>query len=135
MINEKIISIKKIGRRKTIDIEVSGNHYFFANGILSHNSNSDVGLEDTAESFGLPATADLMFALTTSEELESLGQIACKQLKNRYNDATVHRRFVLGIDRSRMRLFDADPDQQTLVDDLPVMDRGDSTLFEDFKIE
>ena len=68
---------------------------------------SDIGLEDTSESFGLPATADLMFALISTEELEDLGQIAVKQLKNRYNDPTIHKRFVLNIDRAKMRLSDA----------------------------
>jgi hypothetical protein len=71
-------------------------------------SNSDVGLEDTSESFGLPATADLMFALISNEELEAVNQIAVKQLKNRYNDVNVNKRFVIGIDRSRMRLMDLD---------------------------
>jgi hypothetical protein len=70
-------------------------------------SNSDVGLEDTSESFGLPATADLMFALISNEELD-----AVKQLKNRYNDPTINKRFVIGIDRARMRLFDVEADQQ-----------------------
>jgi archaellum biogenesis ATPase FlaH len=69
-------------------------------------SNSDVGLEDTSESFGLPATADLMFALISNEELDALNQIAVKQLKNRYNDVNMNKRFVIGIDRSKMRLFD-----------------------------
>ena len=69
-------------------------------------SNSDIGLEDTSESFGLPATADLMFALISTEELEQQGQFMVKQLKNRYNDPTLHKRFVIGVDRSKMRLFD-----------------------------
>ena len=69
-------------------------------------SNSDVGLEDTSESFGLPATADLMFALISNEELDALNQIAVKQLKNRYNDPTANKRFVIGIDRAKMRLYD-----------------------------
>ena len=73
--------------------------------------NSDVGLEDTSESFGLPATADLMIALIATEELEQMGQIAVKQLKNRYNDPTFHKRFVIGVDRAKMRLFDADDSQ------------------------
>jgi hypothetical protein len=68
--------------------------------------NSDVELTDTSESFGLPATADLMFALISTEELEGLGQIMVKQLKNRYNDPTVFKRFVVGIDRAKMRLYD-----------------------------
>jgi replicative DNA helicase len=75
-------------------------------------SNSDVGLEDTAESFGLPATADLMFALISNEELDALNQIAVKQLKNRYNDPTSNKRFVIGIDRAKMRLFDVTLEQQ-----------------------
>ena len=88
-------------------------------------SNSDVGLEDTSESFGLPATADFMFALISSEELESLSQIMVKQLKNRYSDPGSNRRFVLGIDRSKMRLYDVEQSgQDGLVDDRPVMDKG-----------
>ena len=90
----------------------------------SEYSNSDVGLEDTSESFGLPATADFMFALTTSEELEELGQIMVKQLKNRYNDPSVNRRFVLGVDRSKMRLYDVEQSaQDDVMDDRPVMDK------------
>ena len=73
---------------------------------------SDVGLEDTCESFGLPATADLMFALISNEELDELNQIAVKQLKNRYNDLTVNKRFVIGIDRAKMRLFDIKVSEQ-----------------------
>ena len=75
-------------------------------------SNSDVGLEDTAESFGLPATADLMFALISNEELDALNQIAVKQLKNRYNDPTANKRFVIGVDRAKMRLFDVKLSEQ-----------------------
>ena len=87
-------------------------------------SNSDVGLEDTSESFGLPATADLMFALITSEELERVGQLMVKQLKNRYNDPTSYRRFVVGVDRSKMRLYDIEENKQTLTDDTPVFDKA-----------
>jgi len=75
-------------------------------------SNSDIGLEDTSESFGLPATADLMFALISNEELDELNQIAVKQLKNRYNDPTTNKRFVVGIDRAKMRLYDVEDGQQ-----------------------
>jgi archaellum biogenesis ATPase FlaH len=78
-------------------------------------SNSDVSLTDTSESFGLPATADLMFALISNEELESMDQIMVKQLKNRYNDPTTHRKFVVGIDRAKMRLYDV---EQTAQDDI-----------------
>ena len=73
---------------------------------------SDVELTDTSESFGLPATADLMFALISTEELESLGQIMVKQLKNRYNDPTMNKRFVVGIDRAKMRLYDVEQSAQ-----------------------
>ena len=76
---------------------------------------SDVGLEDTSESFGLPATADFMFALISSEELEEKNQIMVKQLKNRYNDPTVNRKFIIGVDRSKMRLYDV---EQTAEEDL-----------------
>ena len=75
-------------------------------------SNSDVDLTDTSESFGLPATADLMFALISSEDLENLGQIMVKQLKNRYNDPTMNKRFVIGIDRAKMRLYDCEQSAQ-----------------------
>ena len=97
-------------------------------------SNTDVGLEDTSESFGLPATADLMFALISSEELEERNQIAVNQLKNRYNDPTINKRFVVGIDRAKMRLHDLEESEQTdLVDsnqkedtfNEPVFDRTD----------
>jgi hypothetical protein len=74
--------------------------------------NSDVELTDTSESFGLPATADLMFALISTEELEQLNQIMIKQLKNRYNDPTLYKRFVVGIDRAKMRLYDAEQSAQ-----------------------
>lgn len=75
-------------------------------------TSSDPGLEDTSESFGLPATADLMFALISSEELEELGQIMVKQLKNRYSDPTMYKRFTLGIDRAKMRLYDVEQSGQ-----------------------
>ena len=84
--------------------------------------NSDIGLEDTSESFGLPATADFMFGLISTEELESLGQLMIKQLKNRWGDLNTLKRFVVGIDRSKMRLFDVEESAQTLVSDTPVFD-------------
>ena len=80
---------------------------------------SDVELTDTSESFGLPATADLMFALISTEELEGLNQILVKQLKNRYNDPTMNKRFVIGIDRAKMRLYDCEQSaQEELVDNV-----------------
>jgi replicative DNA helicase len=87
-------------------------------------SNSDMGLEDTSESFGLPATADFMFGLISTEELESLGQLMVKQLKNRWGDTNYLKRFVVGIDRAKMRLFDAEDDAQDLMDDTPTMDKS-----------
>jgi len=75
-------------------------------------TNSDPGLEDTSESFGLPATADFMFALITNEELEGLNQILVKQLKNRYSDPNMYKRFVIGIDRSKMKLYDVEESAQ-----------------------
>jgi archaellum biogenesis ATPase FlaH len=111
-------------------------------------TSSDVGLEDTSESFGLPATADFMFAAISNEELESLGQLLIKQLKNRYNDPGLHRRFVVGVDRSRMKLYDVEQNAQNNIGpdiaDKPVMDntefgeglkreRVDKSIFESWK--
>ncbi len=90
--------------------------------------NSDVELTDTSESFGLPATADLMFALISTEELEQLGQIMVKQLKNRYNDPTIYKRFVIGIDRDKMRLYDC---EQKAQDD--IIDSGHEDEYEEKK--
>jgi len=119
MMLKKILKIEELDERELIDIEVSGNHLFYANAILTHNTSSDVELTDTSESFGLPATADLMFALISTEDLEGLGQILVKQLKNRYNDPTIHKRFVVGIDRAKMRLYDC---EQSAQDD--ILDNG-----------
>jgi hypothetical protein len=126
--NEIITNIEELDYRETKDIEVSGNHYFFANGILTHNSNSDPGLEDTSESFGLPATADFMFALVTNEELEALNQILVKQLKNRYGDPNLYKRFVLGVDRSKMRLYDVEESAQQDIADAGIPDKPINTF-------
>jgi len=83
---------------------------------------SDVDLTDTSESFGLPATADLMFALISTDELEGMGQIMVKQLKNRYNDPTVNKRFIIGIDRAKMRLYDCEQNAQE-----DIIDSGQDT--------
>jgi replicative DNA helicase len=80
-------------------------------------ANSDIDLTDTSESFGLPATADLMFALINTEELEGLNQIMVKQLKNRYNDPGVNKRFVIGVDRSKMKLYDCEQTAQQNIQD------------------
>ncbi len=87
---------------------------------------SDIDLTDTSESFGLPATADFMFALISTEELENLNQIMVKQLKNRYNDPTMHKRFVVGIDRAKMRLYDVEENAQS-----DIVDSGQEYDFEE----
>jgi replicative DNA helicase len=92
----------------------------------SGSTNSDPDLTDTSESFGLPATADLMFALISTEELEQLGQIMVKQLKNRYNDPTTNKRFVVGIDRSKMRLYDVEQSAQS-----DILDSGKDEEYND----
>ena len=107
-------------------------------------TSSDPGLEDTSESFGLPATADLMFALISSEDLEEMGQMMVKQLKNRYNDPTYYKRFTIGVDRAKMKLYDAEPSAQAeiadtgQVDDKPLNSFGNRESkfnnFEGFKV-
>ena len=106
-------------------------------------SNTDVGLEDTSESFGLPATADLMFALIATEELDELNQVMVKQLKNRYNDPTKYKRFVIGIDRARMKLYDVEESAQSdimsdmKIPDKPIATWGDNEnkdTFAEFKV-
>jgi hypothetical protein len=89
---------------------------------------SDVDLTDTSESFGLPATADLMFALISTDELEELGQIMVKQLKNRYNDPTVNKRFIVGIDRAKMRLYDCEQSAQK-----DILDSGQDEEYNDYE--
>ena len=91
-------------------------------------ASSDVDLTDTSESFGLPATADLMFALISTEELETLNQILVKQLKNRYNDPTIHKRFVVGIDRAKMRLYDCEQKAQE-----DIIDNTEQTEYDEDK--
>lgn len=107
--NDEVVSIEDAGQKETIDISVSGDNLFFCNDILTKNS------------FGLPATADLMFALINTEELEKLGQLMVKQLKNRYNDPSTNKRFVVGIDRSKMKLFDVEGSAQ-----IDIVDSGQS---------
>ena len=103
-------------------------------------SSSDIGLEDTSESFGLPATADFMVALSQTEELEKLNQYQVKQLKNRYSDPAFHRKFVIGVDKSKMRLYDVEQSaQKEIIDDTPLFDRSQDAktniknIFDDFK--
>ena len=100
---------------------------------------TDIGLEDTSESFGLPATADFMFALISNDDLEALGQMKVKQLKNRYNDPSVNRAFIIGVDRAKMRLYDVEQSAQNIVDanqsDDPYVKKEKAyDKFSDFKI-
>lgn len=98
--NDEIVSIEDVGILETIDISVSGDSLFYCNDILTKNS------------FGLPATADFMIAIISTEELEQLNQIMVKQLKNRYGDPNQYKKFVIGVDRSKMRLYDAEQSAQ-----------------------
>ena len=91
---------------------------------------TDIGLEDTSESFGLPATADLMFALISTEELEKLNQFLVKQLKNRYNDPTLNKRFIIGVDRAKMKLYDVSQNAQ---EDLVDTGQEEESVFDKFK--
>ena len=95
---------------------------------------TDIGLEDTSESFGLPATADFMFALMSNDELEALGQMKVKQLKNRYNDPSVNKTFVIGVDRAKMKLYDVESTAQTLIDSNLNKTEDAYDKFSDFKL-
>ena len=130
--NDEIIEIEDVGEIMTTDISTSGDNLFYCNGILTKNS------------FGLPATADLMIALISNEQLESMGQLMIKQLKNRYNDPAVNKRFTVGVDRSKMRLYDiADPTaniiqsggQSSPVPDKPFSGGRGTSDFSGFKVE
>ena len=103
-------------------------------------TNTDIGLEDTSESFGLPATADFMFAIISTEQMEELNQIMIKQLKNRYSDPTSNRKFVIGIDRSKMKLYDVEQFAQnelvdTGQDDEPAFDKASGGKYKNLKFE
>ena len=118
--NDEIVSIEYIGEQECMDISVSGDNLFYANNILTKNS------------FGLPATADLMFAIMQSPEEEEQNIVSFKQLKNRGNDVSYHRRFVTGVNKAKMRFFDTDQqigesnteDAGTRDPDTPVFDKG-----------
>lgn len=118
--NDEIVSVEELGILDTIDISVSGDNLFYCNNILTKNS------------FGLPATADLMFALVSNEELEQLNQIIVKQLKNRYNDVGFYKRFIIGVDRSKMKLYDVEASAQVGLsdsgqaqEDVPMFDKSE----------
>jgi hypothetical protein len=104
--NDPIVSIEDVGEVETTDISTSGDNLFYCNGILTKNS------------FGLPATADLMLAFIRTEQLDKMNQIMVKQLKNRYNDPTTNKRFTIGVDLAKMRLYDvSDPTANIMSDD------------------
>jgi len=93
-------------------------------------TNSDVGLEDTSESFGLPATVDFMIAMVSTDELQQLNQVMFKQLKNRYADLNKLKRFVVGVDKSKMKLYDVEQAaQKDIVDDTPMFDKSTNDKF------
>lgn len=125
---DKIISIEELDEEDTIDIEVDGNNLFLANDILTHNSglgSSDVDMTNTSESIGAPAAADIMLAIIATEELLEMNQYMFKQLKNRFSDIEKFKRFVVGVDKSKMRLYDVEQSAQgDIIDDgiKPIMD-------------
>lgn len=101
--DDEIVSIEEVGELDTVDITVTGDQLFYCNGILTKNS------------MGLPHTVDAMFALITSEQLQEMNQLMIKQLKNRWGDISHYRRFVVGIDRAKMKLYDLEDDAQKSV--------------------
>lgn len=117
--NDEIVSIEEVGEIETVDITVSGDNLFLCNNILTKNS------------MGLVHSLDLYFALIRTEELDALGQVMVKQLKNRYGDPSKYRKFVLGLDAARMKFYDVEPDAQDDIadsgqddDDEPLFDRS-----------
>lgn len=110
MKKSKIKNIKKIkGFNKTIDIHLDGNNLFFANSILTHNSgvsNTDPDMTNVAESLGLPMTVDLLLAIISNPQLDELNQKMIKQLKNRYNDTVLYNKFIVGLNKSKMKFYD-----------------------------
>lgn len=106
--NDPIVSIEEVGDQETIDIGVSGDNLFYCNDILTKNS------------WGLPATVDGLFGIISTEDMEELNQIMMKQLKNRFGDINKHKRFVIGLDRSKMKLYNLEQSaQDDIMDDTP----------------
>jgi len=112
--DDEIIKIEEVGLLETIDISVSGDNLFYCNDILTKNS------------FGVPAIADFMCAIINSEELYDLNQMMIKQLKNRYRDLNLNKRFVVGVDRAKMKLFDVEQSAQEGITDAGSMDPSES---------
>ena len=112
---DEIVSIKKLGKQKSIDVELDGDRLFFANDILTHNSgfsDSDVEITSTSDSFGVPQTADMFWAIIKNEALDSENKVMIKQLKNRYKDLAYKRRFMLGLEIKKMRFYELDDPTQ-----------------------
>lgn len=124
--NDEIVSIEPIGMVETCDISVTGDNLFYCNGILTKNS------------FGLPATSDFFFALITTEDLEKTGQLMVKQLKNRWGSIDHPKRFIIGVDRAKMKLYDVEESAQANVSggpkqsDQPVFDQSGMMQDSDF---
>jgi hypothetical protein len=116
--NDEIVSIEEVGDLETIDISVSGDSLFYCNDILTKNS------------FGVPASTDLMLAMIATEELEAMNQILFKQLKNRNGDVTRYKRFLVGIDRPKMRLYDLEESAQQELHDYKKEEKDDKPLFD-----
>ena len=133
---DEIVSIEPLdGYKDSIDVVLDGNKLFYANGILTHNSgvsNSDVEMTDTSESMGSVHTFDLYFALIRTEELDELNQVMIKQLKNRYGDLGYYKRFVVGLDTSRMKFYDVEESAQKNIADSG-QDEDDKPLFDKSK--
>ena len=108
---DEIVLIEKLDPEETIDIEVSGDHLFYANDILTHNSNSDVSLTDTADSIGLIMSLDMAFAIISTEDLASMNQVIIKMLKNRYGGLD---RFVCGLDKPKMSFYQVEDSAQKI---------------------
>lgn len=123
--NDEIISIEEVGELETVDISVTGDQLFYCNGILTKNS------------MGITHTADAIFALITSEDLEASKQLMIKQLKNRWGDLNNFRKFVIGLDKSRMKLYNAEnklPQNQNSISQNTSFDQSDNTSVEDESI-
>jgi hypothetical protein len=138
---DRIVSIEKLPPAETLDIEVDGNHLFYADSILTHNSNSDVSMTDTADSIGLVMSLDVAFVLIATEELTQMQQIIIKMLKNRYGELD---KFIYGLDKSKMQFFQCEESANTLSRmatsvkptkqiDAPVRLASVANKFQDFK--
>lgn len=119
LILDEIVEIVELDEEETLDIEVTGNNLFFANDILTHNSgyhNSDIDATNMSESMGTVMTADVVWAVMQTEELAEQNQFLFKQLKNRFSDIGKYSKFIVGVDKSKMRIFDVEESAQDDLD-------------------